>query len=57
MSFFAKKHAKVLIICEISAQLHFLTLTLTQFELRVLLVDDEQPTFTTYDLTVGGALL
>ena len=32
-------------------------LTLTHFELRVLLVNDEQTTFTTNNLTVGCTLL
>lgn len=32
-------------------------LTLTQFKLRVLLVNNEQTTFTTNNLTVGCALL
>ena len=35
----------------------FLTLTLTKFELRVLLVDDEQTTFTTNDFAIGCTLL
>ena len=32
-----------------------LTLALTQFVLRVLLTDNEQPTFATHDLAVGSA--
>lgn len=34
----------------------FLTLTLTKFELRVLLVNDEQATFATNNLAVGCTL-
>jgi len=30
----------------------YLTLTLTQFELRILLVDHKQTTFTTYDFAI-----
>ena len=35
----------------------YLTLTLTHFILRVLLVDYEQAPLATYDLAIGGALL
>ena len=35
----------------------YLTLTLTQFILRVLLVNNEQTTFATNNLAVGCALL
>jgi len=35
----------------------YLTLTLTHFVLRVLLVDNEQAALTTYNLTVWGTLL
>ena len=35
----------------------YLTLTLTHFILRVLLVDYEQASLATYDLAIGGALL
>ena len=35
----------------------FLTLTLTHFVLRVLLVDNEQAALTTYDFAVWGTLV
>ena len=37
--------------------LHFFNLTLTHFELRVLLVNNEQATLTTNDLAVSCTLL
>lgn len=57
MSILAKDVQKYTKYLRTSTLYQSLTLTLTHFKLRVLLVDDEQPTFTTYDLTVGGALL
>ena len=57
MSFCAKKHAKVRIISHNSYLLHFFNLTLSQLELRVLLVNNEKATLTTYDLAVRCALL
>ena len=53
MSFCAKKHAKVRKIYVIPYLLRFFNLTLSQFELRVLLVDNEETTLTTYDLAIS----
>lgn len=57
MSFFAKKHTKVSINCETAYPFRFFNLALTHFELRVLLVDNEQTTFTTNNLAVCCTLL
>ena len=57
MSFNAKKHAKVSINYEKTYSLRFFNLTLTHFELRVLLVNNEQATLTTNDLAVSCTLL
>ena len=57
MSFCAKKHAKVRKIYVVPYLLRFFNLTLSQFELRVFLVDNEKATLATYYLAIGCALL
>ena len=57
MSFCAKKHAKVRKIYVIPYRLRFFNLALSQFELRVLLVDNEKEPLATYYLAIGRALL
>ena len=53
MSFLLKSMQKYTEILRYQHNCIFLTLTLTHFKLRVLLVDNEQTTFTTHDLTVS----
>lgn len=57
MSFCAKKHAKVRKKYGIPYLLRFFNLTLSQFKLRVFLVDNEKATLATYYLAIGCALL
>lgn len=53
MSILAKDAQKYTKYLRTSTLYQSLTLTLTHFKLRVLLVDDEQATFATHNLAVG----
>ena len=53
MSILAKDVQKYTKYLRTSTLYQSLTLTLTHFKLRVLLVDDEQATFATHNLAVG----